>query len=454
MALARRHRGTSGEGSPRSFFLVFALGGGLVLALLKLVWDHWFPPVVLSAILIVAYGLLLWDRESKRPKFDHAGDNLYYVGFLYTLISLAVSLYLFTGDGYTEDIVRGFGVALSSTVLGLIGRVVVNQSPEGEAALVEAHARGALVSAHRELRAQMDYAIEDYKRFRQDLGELEESVDAARLAAADKRQQLETETARLGDLHGVGSRLEKAAEEAMGRIGEQQGALVSKLEEVALAVYGGIAAQQEDWIASLADAQRDALERAAARHDESVSRLERAAGAMAQTIAAQRQAFDSEASAVREAIKDSLEGFRGVDFGREVEERVVEPAAAQLRQLIGGFEPLVESLSNAQDEQQRAAQSNRQVLQDLAEILAQNRAMATGYERSAQSLARAADALDSLPVQFERQTARTEETLGRIDAMGERVQDISGALNRASAFASRLESKPRSGFLARLRGRS
>ena len=241
-------------------------------------------------ILIVAYGFLLWDRELGRPKFDHAGDNLYYVGFLYTLISLAVSLYLFTSDGYTEEIVRGFGVALSSTVFGLIGRVFVNQSPEDEAAVVEARARGTLVSAHHELRAQMDYAIEDYKRFRQDLGELQESVSAARLAAAEKRQELEGETARLDDLHRVGSRLEKAAEDAMRRMADQQEALATKLEEAASAAVGRIAAHQDDWILNMAESQRGVFETVAARHDESASRLEKAAASMAQAITAQTDA--------------------------------------------------------------------------------------------------------------------------------------------------------------------
>ncbi len=77
-------RGGDQDLSPRAAFLWFAVGGGLLLLLLKLATSHWLPPVALSLILIGAYGFVLWDREFKGPKFEHAGDNLYYVGFLYT----------------------------------------------------------------------------------------------------------------------------------------------------------------------------------------------------------------------------------------------------------------------------------------------------------------------------------------------------------------------------------
>ena len=40
-------------------------------------------------MLMLAYACLHWDFENNRPRADSTGDNLYYLGFLYTLTSLA-----------------------------------------------------------------------------------------------------------------------------------------------------------------------------------------------------------------------------------------------------------------------------------------------------------------------------------------------------------------------------
>ena len=52
-------------------------------------------------------------------RLDVAGDNMYYLGFLYTLSSLAVAITI----SEAEQILANFGVAISSTILGIAARV-------------------------------------------------------------------------------------------------------------------------------------------------------------------------------------------------------------------------------------------------------------------------------------------------------------------------------------------
>ena len=436
MASGRR-RGGDQDPNPRAAFLAFAGGGGLLLALLKLATSSWFPPVALSLILIVGYGFVLWDRELKGPKFGHAGDNLYYVGFLYTLISLAVSLYRFTSDGETEDdtdvIVQGFGVALSSTVFGLIGRVYVNQSAADEPARVEAAARQSLVVAHRELRTEMDYAIEDYKRFREDLGDLREAVERAKGITAEETRALADEAARLEDLRGLGSRLDKAAEGALGRIAERQEELAVHMKEEAMATLRNIVSRQETLSDGMVKTQRDVLGRVAARLDDAASSLDGSAASMARTINSAEREIDAEASALRSAMDRSLESFRAADFEREVAARVLDPAEVRLRQLIDGFQPLVESLGSTQAGQERAVAESRQILQQLSRAFAQSEDLAGRYQGAADSLARAASTLESVPEQLERQSAQSEAVVREVAATGERLRQISRALESAGA---------------------
>ncbi len=429
-----RRRGGDRDANPRGAFLWFAAGGGAVLALLKLVTSHWFPPILLSLLLIVAYGFFfLWDRELRGPRFEHAGDNLYYVGFLYTLISLAVSLYRFTSDGYTEDIVQGFGVALSSTVFGLIGRVYVNQSSGAEPARVEAAARQRLVVAHRELRAEMDYAIADYKRFREDLGELRESVERAKGVTAAESKALADEAARLEDLRGLGSRLDKAAEGALGRFAERQEELAVHMKEEAMATLRNMASQQEALSEGMVKTQRDVMDRVAARLNDAAASLDGSAASMARTISSAEHQIAAEASALRSTMDRSLESFRAADFEREVAARVLDPAEVRLRELIDGFQPLVESLGSTQEGQDRTVAESRRIVQQLSRAFAQIDDLAGRYQGAADSLARAASTLESVPEQLERQSARSEAVVREAAATGERLRQISGALESAGA---------------------
>lgn len=428
-----RRRGGDWDPSPRAAFLWFAAGGGLLLLLLKLATSHWLPPIALSLILIGAYGSVLWDRELGQPKFEHAGDNLYYVGFLYTLISLAVSLYRFTSDGYTQDIVQGFGVALSSTVFGLIGRVYVNQSSVDEPARVEAAGRQSLVAAHRQLRAEMDYAIEDYKRFREDLGELRESVERAKGATTEEYEALAAEAARLEDLRSLGSRLDKAVEGALGRIAERQEEMAVHMKEEAMATLRNIASQQEALSDGMVKAQRDALDRVAARLDDAASSLDGSAASMARTIGTKEREIEARATALRSAVDLALESFRTADFEREVATRVLDPAETRLRRLVDGVQPLVKSLGSTQAGQERAVLESGRILQELSRLFAQNEDLAGRYQDAADSLGRAVTTLESLPDQLERQSARSEAVAHEAAAAGERLRQINGALESASA---------------------
>lgn len=460
--VADRRRGGDRVSNPRAAFLWFAAGGGALLALLKWATSSWFPsvvlslilPVALSLILIVAYGFVLWDREVKGPKFEHAGDNLYYVGFLYTLISLAVSLYRFTSEGYAEEIVQGFGVALSSTVFGLIGRVFVNQSSGGEPARVEAAARQRLVVAHRELRAEMDYAIADYKRFREDLGELRESVERAKGVTAAESKALADEAARLEDLRGLGSRLDKAAEGALGMIAERQEELAAHMKEEAMATLRNIASQHEALSDGMVKAQRDALDRVAGRLNDAASSLDGSAASMARTIRTKEQEIEAQATALRSAVDLALKSLGTADFEREVASRVLDPAETRLRRLIDGFRPLVESLGSTQAGQERVVVESGRIVQQLSRAFAQTEELAGRYENAADSLARAATTLESLPEHLERQSARSETVAHETGVVGERLREIRDALESASASmvaATESSSKPKRGIFGSFR---
>src|SRR5262245_55714144 len=108
-------------------FLGFVLIGAGYIVWAKLASISALQVTAIPLGLMVLYALALGLARYFRLRDDQAGDNLYYLGFLYTLTSLGVSLWQFSVNHGAEGIVTNFGIAISSTILGVALRVVFNQ---------------------------------------------------------------------------------------------------------------------------------------------------------------------------------------------------------------------------------------------------------------------------------------------------------------------------------------
>ena len=71
-----------------------------------------------------------WCHRKHQSQLDIVGDNLYYLGFLYTLVSLAMSLFEFSSNDEAVEtiapIITNFGIAIFSTIFGIAFRVFFN----------------------------------------------------------------------------------------------------------------------------------------------------------------------------------------------------------------------------------------------------------------------------------------------------------------------------------------
>ncbi len=124
-----------------SFVAVFVIGAALILLCRIL-----FPRAqvgtlpmgtVLGALAAVAvmvfHGRQAWQKSGRGDEISHAGDDLYYLGLLFTLVSLIytlVVLFILGGVGdtaaRTHEMIGSFGIALFSTVAGILGRVILH----------------------------------------------------------------------------------------------------------------------------------------------------------------------------------------------------------------------------------------------------------------------------------------------------------------------------------------
>jgi hypothetical protein len=108
-------------------FLVFVVAGCAYIVLAKLAGIGPFYVTFVPVGTMLAYALLIYSARGLRLRDDQSGDNLYYMGFLFTLTSLGVSLYQFTAVRAAEEIVQNFGIAIGSTIAGIGLRVIFNQ---------------------------------------------------------------------------------------------------------------------------------------------------------------------------------------------------------------------------------------------------------------------------------------------------------------------------------------
>lgn len=139
--------------------------GALLVAAAKMTG---VPPIITTTIPIVLMFVYLWASIYLRKIQLHdeqTGDNLYYMGFLFTLTSLGVSLYQFTADGSMDDVVRNFGIAITSTIVGIALRIMFNQTRR-DVQDIERATRHDLATMARIVRGEMEAARLEFAEYR------------------------------------------------------------------------------------------------------------------------------------------------------------------------------------------------------------------------------------------------------------------------------------------------
>jgi hypothetical protein len=145
------------------FFAVVIVGSGYIIVS-KLNDFGALAVTSVPVLIMIGYAVMLGARLF-RLRDDQAGDNLYYMGFLFTLTSLAVSLYQFSAAGSAEQIVQNFGIAIASTIAGITLRILFNQMRR-DPVEVEATARMELAEASRRVKRELESVILEFGYFR------------------------------------------------------------------------------------------------------------------------------------------------------------------------------------------------------------------------------------------------------------------------------------------------
>jgi hypothetical protein len=287
-------------------FLSFALGGAAFILLLKLINANTVFVAVGAAALMVIYAIVVQRSGSGRLRSDQAGDNCYYLGLVYTLISLAYAIFTFDPAETATTIVQGFGIALSTTILGLVLRVFFHQS-RPDLVQTEDTARIELAEAAGRLKAELSSVVVGFNDFgrqtRQSLEELSAEVvrslsavrEASDLAIREASAEAGAELAeQKAEALGKAKRLSAASEKVVAGI-ERQAEVLERATTATDGISGSLASLERAAIATsnamLAQAeQASELNRLQAEARATSSDLRDLVAALQSSVAAQRDA--------------------------------------------------------------------------------------------------------------------------------------------------------------------
>ena len=355
-----------------------------------------------SIAVILLYAAAAWAirragrRSARRLDPEAAGDNCYYLGFVFTLVSLAVTLWRLspeTGGALNDEtfpqLISGFGVALSSTIVGIVLRVL-HVRMEAEPETLARDARDGLAAAVDEFRDNLLSANRLLNGFAVETAQLlsEQRADMRKLAAeteaSHRRALTESVDAHMNALRDA---LGAATERAVAAIADGVIEVTRAAHDELAQRVAELGRRETETLGSLVDG--------VSRFSGELTRFETAMGALAASL-------ESVGAGVSERFGPAAGAFEA-GMARAAE-RFAESGKA-LSDLTASLETARESVANRLVPAARAfgdgAVESARELGDSGEAMSGFAALGTGVARAIGALERADKAFSELALRLD-----------------------------------------------------
>lgn len=366
------------------------LGGVLVVSFGLVVVLRWssghgitvsdWVAVILAVAAVVGYTVYVWTQRTQLPVgLDQAGDNAYYIGLVLTFTSLAVALVklvALVGLGQAESaavhippaeriaqLIPDFGVALASTIAGIVCRLFLQQQNLG---LEDA-------------RQNLDEAVREFgRRLRIATREINDVTISARIGIAKNLE--EAAKAQVESFDRAQEMVRNAAEAMAGRlqeltdqVSEATASLATELVRIGDARPGARVEELTESVGQAKEAMTELREESAA-------------------LSAQIAAIVRESSAL----------------SRRLAELAPEEEAARMRELVQGAVDRQERLQQSLAAAQTRAQATGQALEDTAQQASEFKAATGRVVQSARSVEEELEAVREAGLTAELDTLRRD----------------------------------------------
>jgi hypothetical protein len=391
----------------KSLFLFFFIGGGAAIISLKYFgYNQWTVTGIPVAFLLL-YPFCVSLLARFRLRADRLGDNCYYLGFLYTLISLGYALFQFeVGSAGTINIIENFGIALASTVVGLALRVFINQFRD-DPIDIERDARLDLAEAATRLRSELETITRDFKQTVVAMGQaVDEAVNSAAEHAtssletnsrefqkvtnevlAQLKASFEAHNKTSVQLNEISKRTASAFERVIGRIEDIQAPNELLAERLKPAVE-----EVEKLLRALADERRAELERAKLASDlgthlsELTTRLDGHFSALAGRIE-QIEAIAGQINTFQSAFESAGAGLGTLATASQASSADLQLIQRELQRNLEVLKAHNQSLEGEIERSREATIKIHKDLADAADLIVERLSTAGAHETTAADLA-------------------------------------------------------------------
>ena len=387
------------------FFVLFAIGAASIW-ILKSFGLSQFIVTAVPVGLMVFYAAVALITKRYRIREDRVGDNIYYLGFLYTLTSLAHALYIYDPEGTgATSIITNFGIAIFTTIIGLAGRVFFNQM-RVDPIEYEREARLSLAQTSSELRARLGDITTEASVFKSKLFQiLEEGVSDMSNAA---RSTMEENTKRFAETSGEAVENIRAAFSSFTDHAERLNDIASKNVQALEALFKRI--EKIEASPELISKKLDpVMEKFSTIADEATRRSRENSGEiehlhnMVETASTATETLEKSVGDLDKAIARKAEAFSGLlhDNATAVGEfsRALEDSVKDIRTQLDASKEIVTAMSEAKTihgqtlhEIRQAIEADlslsRQHREDMARMAEESRAAVSEVEQSLISLSR------------------------------------------------------------------
>ena len=177
------------------------------------------------ATIVAAYTFVIWrGKTSNAISMEKASDNAYYLGLIFTLISLFRTL-LFFDDSASASIVSDFATALLSTICGVVCRTLLQQI-SNDPGDIEMAARRDLAQSLGQMRHDLGDLINHIRlltsvtrtAFEEIQQEVSQTISSAASETATQMKNVAAEMARVSEVYKGLAQFPDALEDSLQRL--------------------------------------------------------------------------------------------------------------------------------------------------------------------------------------------------------------------------------------------
>lgn len=423
------------------------IGAGVIVACHVLETGPWWPTGLLTLVMFLHMSAA---HRNRYVSPDIKGDGVYYLGFLFTFAAmLSALLGLGPGENDNVAIIRNFGVALVTTILGLAGRVAFSMSKE---------------SSGDEVKTEVELLVNEVANVRAQVG----AVRARLEAHVDL-------LAGFGDEFAEGTRsvmatIERTAEEG-GAVAEDLASVAGKTRDLVAKTEAGIEADMgamADASGSVADSFVRLSQRLNTYRDD-LPEFGDTARDVVKTLAEVAGASRGVTRQMEEVTATFGERMRGLGDARSSLRELHDGVERATRALSGALESFDTDISALRGDMAEARAPIRSLAvagADMREAVADAGTVQLELRRFTEAVSESRQALQVLVATYENDLPQlrdaSSEALGTLAGVTTAGRTVSQALDRElRGIETRVATGPgrppdpaagsRSGFVARLR---